>query len=163
MNQPFVNWRRDITAAPGAAIQPGSPPHHLHSSLDRHLSYVVFFSCLLLPVRLPALSHANSFKPRPCNRYTLRLLHGPIRFFVAIGHQKIPVPNLLLSCFGHGKEKELREISETAVPPQHPNRRTAVPSMKKEHPRYAPERCDGLLQLCHWPCVGLTPGNTPNL
>jgi len=34
-----------------------------HSSLDQHLSYVVF-SWLLLPVRLPALSHVNSTKTK---------------------------------------------------------------------------------------------------
>jgi len=34
-----------------------------HSSLDQNLSYVAF-SCLLLPVRLPALPHANSTKTK---------------------------------------------------------------------------------------------------
>jgi len=41
----------------------GSALRLAHSSLDQHLSYVVF-SWLLLPVRLPALSHANSTKTK---------------------------------------------------------------------------------------------------
>ena len=47
-----------------AVPRPSTSPRLLalglaHSSLDQHLSYVGF-SLLLLPVRLPALSHANS-------------------------------------------------------------------------------------------------------
>ena len=71
-SKPDGRTDRRTPIKPGAETGPRATPQHwllchmglykfefefAHSSLDRHLSFVVFFSCLLLPVRLLALSH----------------------------------------------------------------------------------------------------------